>query len=370
MKRLTLIALLLAAPAFAQAPGTIGRATLAAIWDLDGEAADANQVIAATALVDDGTSVADADWTILAQPDTCRLIDATIVDTNLDVGSLTVVGTDCLGRAKSCAFAFTVGDDTGVVTLTCDDSFGAYYSSIATVTTGTMTGESDETFELGYTSNSVNGWPMYGKLIPSDADGRWGVDPFGFDEIGFRITTAGALSTTVTGVLAADDAFDRASAGDIIVVSIAGQSFERLITAKASADSVTINNALNIPAVGVGYRLKKFYFSTNPDDLMLVPVHGYRTAMFDWSVDANVSTGGVVTLVECTADQVEFPASARWVVIDTTTTASAGAQVSISELINLETSPYAYCRFGARLGTGDDGDGAPEDINIAFTLMK
>ena len=59
----------------------IMRATVMSAYDLDGEAADNDQVIAATALVDNGTSVANANWTILAQPDTCHLLDLTIVDT-------------------------------------------------------------------------------------------------------------------------------------------------------------------------------------------------------------------------------------------------------------------------------------------------
>jgi hypothetical protein len=48
------------------------RATVMNAFDLDGESADATGHRGDCA-VDNGTSVADANWTIVAQPDTCRL---------------------------------------------------------------------------------------------------------------------------------------------------------------------------------------------------------------------------------------------------------------------------------------------------------
>lgn len=369
MKRLILWALLLAVPAFAQTPADIDRATLASAFDLDGEAADADQVITAVAMIDNG-SVTGTDYTITAQPDSCRLLVATIVDTNLSVGTLTVTGLGCLGETKVCSFAFTAGDDTGAKTLTCTDGEGAYIATMTEVETDTMTGESDETFALGYTANSVNGWQMWGRKNPPDALGQLSVNPFGYFDERKKISTSGSLSTTVAAVDTDEDPFALLSAGDLLIVQIDGNTYERKVTAKASADSITVSSpGLNIPTAGITFRWKKAYFSTNPQQLLAVPVHGYRTAMFDWSVDANANTGGVVTLLECTAERIELP-TARWVQLDTTTVASGGTQVNTSESINLELLPYVYCRFGLRFGTGDDADAAPEDINLAVSLMR
>lgn len=345
----------------------IQRATLMSAYDLDGEAADADQVIVATALVDNGTSVAGVNWTIVAQPDTCRLLDVTIVDTDLTVGDLAVAGTGCLGEAKSCSYNFTAGDDTGVKSLSCSDKQGAYFKTVATVTTGAMTGESDETFALGYTSNSVNGWAMYGKRMQMGLFA--GVDPFGYYDVARPVTTAGTIYTIVVGVNGADDPFAGLAVGDLLIFEVGGQSYERKITTYTSADQVTINQEINIPTAGIPFRYKKMFYSPNPQHIMYIPVSGARTALLDWSVDANANTGGVITLFQCTQERTEFP-TARWVQLSTTTVASAGTQGNTSESVNLELLPYTYCRWGLRFGTGDDADAADEDLNATVTLIR
>jgi hypothetical protein len=178
-----------------------------------------------------------------------------------------------------------------------------------------MTGEDTETFALGYTSNSVNGWPMHGTRYIGP-NGEYGVNPFGVIQVPLRVTTAGVSATTVTGVTAAEDAFARPSAGDIIIFTISGVPYERLIATNADDDTITINTAINIAAAGITYTYRPFWYSSNPDHRMFVPVHGHRTALFDWSVDANVNTGGVVTSLECISmTGPEWPL-AHWVEVD------------------------------------------------------
>jgi hypothetical protein len=343
------------------------RATLAYQWDLDGEAADDNQVIAATALVDNGTSVAGANWTILAQPDVCRLLDSTIVDTNLSAGTLTVTGLGCLGEARVCVFAFTAGDDSGVKTLTCTDGEGAYYSSVTTVTTNTMTGESDETFTLGYTSNSVNGWAMYGKARTAGPNGEHGVDPFASYTGSGRLQTSGS-STTVTNT--SGTGFSGVSIGDLLLFEVAGVSYERKVTAKATDSSLTVNAA--VTASGVPWEYRKYYFSTNPADDLSVDVRGWKTVNFTWTVDSSTNTGGIVTLLQCTQFGPEWPLG-QWEQLNTTTVASTVVQAATTESIDLSLVPFTHCRMGFRLGTGDDGDGsaaATEDINLYLSLAR
>ena len=71
------------------------------------------------------------------------------------------------------------------------------------------------------------------------------------------ITTAGASSTTVTGVVTADAVFALAGVGDIITFTPDQRSpvTLRRITAKASATSITVDAAVTIPAAGVNFRL-------------------------------------------------------------------------------------------------------------------
>lgn len=372
MKRLMLGALVIAAllPALGHAQQDQRRtATLAWAWDLDGEAADPDQVLtAANGVLTDST---DYFALITAQPDTCRLIDITVTDgdSSLSAGALTVAGLGCLGEAKSCSFTFA-GGGSGVKTLTCTDGMGAYMASITALSTGVLTGEGGaDTATVGYTSNSVNGWPMYGRVTGPDANGLLSVDPFGFYAVNLPITTTAALSTTVTSV-SSNGAFNSVSVGDLLLIPLGGQVYERKVTAKASANSITVNKAITIPTAGVTFNLKRFFFSTNPNDLMLIPIGTYSTLLVNWSVDANANTGGVVTLLECTDSRSpDFP-STPWVQINTTTVATGGTQAATTESIDLTLLPYTYCRMGFRFGTGDTADVADEDINASIVLTR
>ncbi len=370
MRKLVLGAalLFLAAPLAAQPPISVQSMTLLSAFDLDGEAADANQVVTVIALTDSAT------FTVLANPDVCRLVDATIVDadSSISAGVLSITGTDCLGTVRTGTFTFA-GGGSGVesFTMTGFPSRAAYFATVTDVSTGVLTGETavDDTVTIGYTSNSVNGWAMWGRLGSPFPGTVAGVNPNQWYEARRLITTSGANSLTLDGVTAANDPFEDVAAGDLLYITISGTTFERKVLTRASADQVTINASVNIPSAGVTFRYKKLFFSTDPWDILAIPVRGYRTVLFDWSVDANANTGGVVTSLECTFEAVDFP-TARWVELDTTTVASAGTQANTSESINLELLPYAYCRFGLSFGTGDDADSAPEDINLAVTMIR
>jgi len=368
MKRLIyLLAFLALIPLVGDAQTRVDRTTLFVAFDLDGEAADDNQVV----VVGDGVFVDPplGTYVITAQPDACRILNITVVDTNLTVGTLTVAGTGCLGESRSCVFAFTAGDDTGVKALTCTDGEGAYFADVTGVTTGAMTGESDETFTLGYTANSANGWAIPGRIKPTGPNGEQGIDPWGSFEVPKKVTTAGAASTTLAGVVNADDPFDRVSVGDTLILNVSGYVYERSVTAKAGADSITLDQTVTVPAAGVTFRYKKLYYSTNPADDMSFGVVNYKALMLLWSVDANADTAGVVTSLQCTYDYANNP-GALWTVVDTATVNSGATQAPLPVSINLALFPYNRCRFGLRFGTGDDADGANEDINASIVLTQ
>jgi hypothetical protein len=303
MKKIVLGALALAAllaPIAHAQPVIDQRAvTLAYAWDMDGEAADADQVVTAVGgvIVDNGTSVGGTNYTITAQPDSCRLLDMTIADTDMTAGTITVTGTGCLDEARVCTFsAWTAGDDDGVKTLVCTDGEGAYFKTVTTVTTGVMTGEDVETFTLGYTSNSVNARAMYGKLKAEGPNYENGVDPFGFYSVGLPITTSAALSTTVTSV-STNAAFTNVSVGDLLFIDLQGQTYERKVTARASANSITVSSAINIPAAGVTFTYKKFWVSTNPADELFIPVQGGPST--SPTTSSRTRTRGASSLTSC-----------------------------------------------------------------------
>jgi hypothetical protein len=354
------------------------QATLAYQWDLDGEAADDDQVVTAAngALTDSKT------FTKTADPDTPRLVDITVTDadSSITAGVLTLVGTDSLGYAKTCTHTFT-GAGSGVKTLVCTDGTGAYFATISSITTGVLTGEgAGDVVIVGYTSNSPNTWALYGVPRPTGAGGEHGVDPFAATGAAGLITTNGDSTTTITSASGSPGAFTPVVAGDLLIIQPPGSSsiYRLKVTAKASNDSITVHDRINIPSSAWSYRYQHFYASPNPADVMAIPVHGYTSATFTWWVAANADTAGVITKLECTSDAPTYP-SARWVTqpLPITTIASgattvdaSGAFSAISESIDLEKTGYTYCRQGFRFGTGDDADaGAVESIGYAVALV-
>jgi hypothetical protein len=83
----------------------VQRVPLAIAWDMDGEAADDDQIVAVATFADSTT------FTLAAQPDTCRLVDITVTDadSSITAGVLTVTGTDCWGDALVCTFTAAAG---------------------------------------------------------------------------------------------------------------------------------------------------------------------------------------------------------------------------------------------------------------------
>ena len=374
MKKPILYALLLAAlvslPAHGQTAGS-RTAVLAYSWDMDGEAADDNQIVEAAGgvIVDNGTSVGAANYTITAQPDSCRLIDMTISDTDMTAGTITVNGTDCLGFPRVCTWsAWTAGDDDGVKTLTVTSGptgSSCYLRSVTSVTTGVMTGESDEYFLLGYTTNSADAVAMYGIRGPDDPLGRHSIDPWNSIPVALNITTSGASSTTVTSV-ATNAAFTDVAVNDLLLITIGGQEVQRKVTARASADSITVNQAIRIPAAGVPFTYKKFWYSTDPFDDLWIPVTSDGTTLFQTNIAANTSTGGVVQSLFCTTKGAGWPTTNNQTV--STETTATGTAAKYAHSVNLNLLPYTHCKMAFKYGTADAA--GTDDITLTVTQRR
>jgi hypothetical protein len=373
MKKPILYALLLAAlvslPAHGQTAGS-RTAVLAYSWDMDGEAADDDQVVTVATLAD------STSFGIAAQPDSCRLIDMTIVDANssTDSGTVTVTGTDCLGFPRICTFDFAVvaTRGSGVKTLpvtTGPTGSSCYLGNVASVVTSVLNGEGGaaDTITVGYTTNSADAVTAYGVRGPNDPLGRHSIDPWNSLPVPLNITTSGASTTTVTSV-ATNAAFTDVAVNDLLLITIGGQEVQRKVTARASADSITVNQAIRIPAAGVPFTYKKFWYSTDPFDNLWIPVQSDSTTLFQTNVAANVSTGGVVQGLYCTTKGAGWPATNNMTVATETTATGTAAKYAHS--VNLNLLPYTHCKMAFKFGTGDDGDGANEDITLTVTQRR
>lgn len=120
-----------------------------------------------------------------------------------------------------------------------------------------------------------------------------------------RITTSGS-STTTTALTANQLPFTLAEVGDLIeaqaVSSAAGVATRdraiRVITAKASGDSVTVNSAWTLPTAGVSYRLIKPNCSTITNATPWIEVSQNTNTTLNFNITANTATGGISFRVE------------------------------------------------------------------------
>lgn len=352
--------LLLVAPAYAQ---DVQRVPLAIAWDMNGEAADADQVVTAAAIVD-----SKSDYTITAQPDTCRVLNLTIVDTNMSAGTITVTGTDCYGDAQTCTWAATAGDDTGVVALTYGTGNGTTcaFASVTSLSNGVMTGESDETVALGYGAiNSALTYPIYG--IRKEVNGvRW-IDPFATEGGREQILLNGTAATSA--VTADGGAFQNLVAGDLVYITYNGRTFERLLTVVTDDDTATLSAAIPTAiapgtTTAVGFRYKKFYKLVEPNDSW-IPVRGRESFFSVVEIDGCSATGGCTTSVECTTEDPFADAYGSNIQVDTDNVADTATGEPTTS-VDLRLAPYQYCRVGVKFGTGDTSGAENIDIFAAI----
>lgn len=351
------------------------QATLASSFDLDGEAADPDQIVtAANGVITDSTS-----YTITADPDTCRLVDVTVTDANssITVGTLTIDGFDCWGYPLRATFNLAGGSGVRTGTVAAFSSAteirasGAYFSDVTSVSNGVVTGEggAGDTIEVGYTGNSAKGWVMYGTESRTPS-GRRFVDIFNSYAVNCLVKN-GAATTDVVGVSTSTTAcFQNVSVGDLIQFNIAGDQIVRRVATRADADTITVERGVTLPTAGLNFFYKKRYYSQDPIDGW-INVQGFKTFSVSVEVDANADTGGVVTSIECaSAASGDLPTQEVVQEVDTDTIATGATGTNATSVILSELPIYTHCRAGIKFGTGDDADAANEDIDIVVGLSR
>ncbi len=349
-------------PVNADAPTGQAMYPLAFTYDLDGEGADADQVV----VVGDGV-IADAKvYNLTANPDVCRLVDVTYVNGGglITAGTLTVTGTDCWGEVL--VTTLNLNTASGVKNLVVpagSPASGAYYRTITDIRNGAITGETGaETITVGYTTGSPNQYVAYGKRNDL-SDGTRRVDPAGVYPVGVRIQNNTTTTLIATTLLTAP--FRDVVVGDLLYLPVKGAAQIRRVSAKADNDNVTVNSAIALDTAGVTFSFARFYISSDPVDGWL-PVSGWDAGAFVFVVDANADVGGVVSTVECTL-WPGGPFGFTQVDTDTIATGTTGSAVSS---IDFRLAPYRFCRFGMKFGTNDDADAANENISVGLGLRK
>lgn len=355
--------LLLVAPVYAQ---DVQRVPLAIAWDMNGEAADDDQIVQGPDQLTDATS-----YTIDAQPDTCRVVNMTVVDadSSISAGVLTVTGTDCYGDAQTCTFTFA-GGGSGVKALTYGTGSGTTcaFASVTTVANGALTGESGaaDTIEVGYTANSALTYPIYG--IKTSVNGVRYIDPFKRQRGPGTITISG---TTLASYASVDGgAFQGLAAGDLIYITYNGRVFERTLATVTNDDSATMNAAIDSDVAPgateeVRFEFKKFYKLVEATDSW-IPVSGRESFFSVVEIAGCSATGGCTTSVECTTADPFADSFGANIQVDTDNVADTATGEPTTS-VDLRLAPYQYCRIGVQFGTGDTA--GTEDIDV-FALIN
>jgi hypothetical protein len=196
-----------------------------------------------------------------------------------------------------------------------------------------------------------------------------------------RIETVGS-STTVSALTATTNTFTGLGVGDEllitaisdvisagVVVTRRGQQFYRVITAKASDDSITVNVALDITN-DASFTWRKLECGTAATNGW-VPVHNLSQYVWHLNISQINTTTGVDYTLECRI----YAAAAGIVTVVPSTTVTAATSIVIPVPAAAfpqggVTLPYDECRFGTRLTTTDDGSdvgAAAEQTSVYLT---
>lgn len=338
-------AVLLASPAFPQS--STKSVTLVANFDQAGAASSATAVHSADAITDSAT------FTIDAQPDTPRVLAATLTDGDGSISACTytVVGTNAAGTVITATTALTGG--SGAKTLS-----PAYnWATVTSASVGVCTGEGGgDTVSLGTTTAVPTLYYIaYGKTrIDSQGVIQRGV----YDWYSSTIpVTNGAATTDIVAVTASTAPFAATAPGDILLFNISGGMYERAVATEADTDTITVATGVTLPAAGQNFKYHKVFKGPDTEDGW-VNVTEFKSVMWNWILAA--LTADAHTFLQCR--NIINGAGTAAVTVDTDAITAAG---TVTSTLDRNTLPYDECRAGFDFDT-NDGGGA-EDLTIQMT---
>jgi len=350
-KLLALLVLAAFATASSAQVGPTRNLTLAAELDLDGLPTSL-AVIVVAADVADSTSYA-----IATQPDSPRKLVGKTVGDNSCIATL--VGTAADGTALSSTLTWTAA------TATITPSPNSNFATVTSFITGVCTGEAGgETIQLGTVAPATQYALARGTTYLLDSQGTKRFAPWKPMEQTLKVKTTGS-STTVVSNTASSGALGPVSVGSILSFDVKGDQLERVVTAKASADSITVDAAINL-AAGYGYWFRNQYFGPDTEDGW-INVGAYEAAAFTVELLAltGAANSSIVTSAECRlAGASSTPVQVGTAIVLTL------VPTNVVHNVDLRLVPYSECRVG--LGWDADGDEATdtttlkERINVRF----
>jgi len=213
---------------------------------------------------------------------------------------------------------------------------------------GPVVAQSLRSAPLFYKYDVSSGSAIYGTFLGQNGD------PFGGSKsvpTQARIKTAGS-STTVTEETASTNPFTSVAAGDILIFPVAGVQTTVLVTARASAASITVDTAVDISA-GTTFRYYSASRGTGATTGWLrVADDGEKT--WSWTI-ATINATNITVSIQCIDDYTGAPAVTVYPpVTSLTDTCYTGIFTAAKTCKFVATEPYAACRFGM-LVTGDAG---------------
>lgn len=184
------------------------------------------------------------------------------------------------------------------------------------------------------------------------------------------VTTSGS-STTITSV-SSNAAFAPVDVGSILYFTIPQDSASlavsagpttRVVTAKASSNSITVNSAIELPSTGVN-------FSYTTQECGTAATNGwfgltsYDAATVQLQIDQISVTGGITYSLEC--GLLLGPDTGSIYTSDVVATANLTATGTTTIAVG---EPYNVCRLGLAIGTNDNLDTITNGANdkIDFT---
>lgn len=176
------------------------------------------------------------------------------------------------------------------------------------------------------------------------------------DQVTQLVTTSGA-STTVSAVsTSTTDPFATVAVGDMIqfigadVPGVTNPRFSE-VTARASADSITVDTAVTLPAAGVNFRYWARACGTAATDGWFPIGQNVVSTIGVQVTQMNVTAGGITYQVECRQNET-FAVGG---IIDTGNITVASTVANNPHFTHIEAK-FSSCRVGLLLGTDDGGD--------------
>lgn len=182
------------------------------------------------------------------------------------------------------------------------------------------------------------------------------------------VAVSASNSTTLTGT----NAFTNVAVGDYMFI---GGLYNAAVIARASASSITLSGSA-ITVTDVGFTFRTIHCSTTlASDVGSFPVARGSKVLASFNIAQQVATGGIDVRLVCKANPlsawiqvwpVQTDTTAAAAYINYTTGTIAQKAISISD-------PYTFCKFGFKIGSGDDGDDATtnaESISAFVTIRN